>query len=199
MTDGSLSTKAELRMRHRELMQRMTSEQRHEASQTIFQKLLAHPDWQAAKRILLYSPLTDEPDLVPYLSPTNQPEKEFYMPRFRPVSNDFCAASFVDDWLSLKPGAFGIREPCEQAPELPLKQLDFIVVPGLAFDCQGHRLGRGKGFYDRLLAQTSGIKCGVAFDHQLVKQVPVEAHDVRLDLLFTPARWEVFSQTVKNH
>ncbi len=188
MTEGLSQTKSELRIRHRELTRQLTQAQRSDESKIVFQQLLDDPAWRAAKRILLYSPLADEPNLVPYLSPANQPEKEFYLPRFRPVSSDYCAARFAEHWEDLVPATFGIREPSAKAPDLALNQLDFIVVPGLAFDCQGHRLGRGKGFYDLLLAQTPGLKCGVGFDHQLVMRVPVEAHDIRLNLLITPAK-----------
>ncbi|HLP77584.1 MAG TPA: 5-formyltetrahydrofolate cyclo-ligase, partial [Candidatus Paceibacterota bacterium] len=70
-----------------------------------------------------------------------------------------------------------------------LNQLDLVLVPGVAFDACGRRLGRGKGFYDRLLADTRGIKCGVAFDEQIVTGIPVEPHDVLVDCILTPTRW----------
>jgi 5-formyltetrahydrofolate cyclo-ligase len=68
------------------------------------------------------------------------------------------------------------------------------LVPGLAFDPSGRRLGRGKGFYDRLLAMVRGRKCGIAFEEQVVPEIPVEPHDIRLDCLLTPRRW---METVK--
>jgi 5-formyltetrahydrofolate cyclo-ligase len=67
--------------------------------------------------------------------------------------------------------------------------LDLVLAPGVAFDLQGHRLGRGKGFYDRLLADVRGVKCGVAFDEQIVDAVPVGPLDVGVDCLVTPTRW----------
>ena len=76
--------------------------------------------------------------------------------------------------------------PCAR---FPLKHLDLALVPGVGFDVTGHRLGRGRGFYDRLLAEFSGIKCGVAFDHQFVAQIPAEKHDVRMNCILTPTRW----------
>ncbi|MEY2466031.1 MAG: 5-formyltetrahydrofolate cyclo-ligase, partial [Verrucomicrobiota bacterium] len=71
----------------------------------------------------------------------------------------------------------------------PIKPLDLILVPGVAFELHGRRLGRGKGFYDRLLADMRGTTCGVAFDEQIVAEIPVEPHDVHLDYLLTPTRW----------
>jgi 5-formyltetrahydrofolate cyclo-ligase len=61
----------------------------------------------------------------------------------------------------------------------------------VAFDLHGHRLGRGKGYYDALLRALSGTACGVAFDQQIVTEVPVAAHDVRMNCLLTPTRWVV--------
>ena len=77
---------------------------------------------------------------------------------------------------------------CEPAP---LNRLDLVLVPGVAFDAQGRRLGRGKGFYDRLLAKVRGHKCGVAFDVQIVSGLPEEPHDVRVDSILTPSRWHL--------
>jgi 5-formyltetrahydrofolate cyclo-ligase len=62
------------------------------------------------------------------------------------------------------------------------------LVPGVAFDVHGHRLGRGRGFYDRILAQASGIRCGVAYDFQLLEQIPTEAHDALMNFVMTPSR-----------
>jgi 5-formyltetrahydrofolate cyclo-ligase len=58
----------------------------------------------------------------------------------------------------------------------------------MAFDLHGNRLGRGKGFYDRLLAETSGVKCGVGYDFQLLEKIPAEPHDAKVDFIFTPTR-----------
>jgi len=61
-------------------------------------------------------------------------------------------------------------------------------VPGMAFDWSGNRLGRGRGFYDRLLEKVSGIKCGVGYDFQLLEKIPVEAHDAKVNFILTPSR-----------
>ena len=86
-------------------------------------------------------------------------------------------------------GKFGIREVAELSPEMALNQLDLALAPGVAFDPHGRRLGRGKGFYDRLLAGVCGTKCGVAFDEQLVDAVPVGPLDIPLNCILTPTRW----------
>ncbi len=89
----------------------------------------------------------------------------------------------------MRTGRFGIREPVDRCTHLGLNRLDLILVPGVAFDLNGRRVGRGKGYYDRLLRLASGRKCGVGFDEQLVSEVPVEAHDILLNCILTPTRW----------
>jgi 5-formyltetrahydrofolate cyclo-ligase len=69
-----------------------------------------------------------------------------------------------------------------------LEKFDLILAPGVAFDWNGNRLGRGRGFYDRLLARTSGLKCGVGYDFQLIGKIPVEPHDARVNFVVTPGR-----------
>jgi 5-formyltetrahydrofolate cyclo-ligase len=65
---------------------------------------------------------------------------------------------------------------------------DLWIVPGIAFDAVGNRLGRGKGFFDGLLREATGVTVGLAHDFQIVEKVPVEAHDVRLDFVVTPSQ-----------
>jgi len=80
----------------------------------------------------------------------------------------------------LIPGQFGIREP---VPGARSEQLDLIVVPGLAFTADGHRLGRGAGFYDKFLSGISGsvLKIGVCFEFQRLSEIPQGAHDIKMD------------------
>ena len=85
-------------------------------------------------------------------------------------------------------GQFGIREPSPACVEIPLNDLDLVLVPGVAFDLRGNRLGRGKGYYDRLLESFNGHKIGIAFDEQVVDAVPVENLDVRMNAILTPTR-----------
>jgi len=95
-------------------------------------------------------------------------------------------------------GQFGIPEPASNPSQSTLNVLDLIFVPGIGFTFAGARLGRGKGYYDRLLSTISGIRCGVAFDWQIVADLPCEAHDIRLDCVVTPSQWRnITDQPVK--
>ena len=85
-------------------------------------------------------------------------------------------------------GKYGVREPAATCEEIPLDQFDLVLIPGMAFDLQGNRLGRGRGFYDRILATASGVKCGVAYDFQLQEKIPTEPHDAKVNFIVTPGR-----------
>lgn len=92
-------------------------------------------------------------------------------------------------------GYMGIREPVEGMPA-PVADLDLVVVPGLGFDEHGHRLGRGRGFYDRFLSHPDfhGVACALAFEDQVVPAIPVDATDVAIDMLVTDAKVRRFSR-----
>ncbi|MDO4756470.1 MAG: 5-formyltetrahydrofolate cyclo-ligase [Parabacteroides sp.] len=86
---------------------------------------------------------------------------------------------------SLQTGAFGILEPSDDCQVVPEEKIDLIIVPGVAFDRQHNRLGRGKGFYDRLLSTLSTPKIGICYDFQLKELIPVEPFDKKMDLIIT--------------
>ncbi|MBQ4162847.1 MAG: 5-formyltetrahydrofolate cyclo-ligase [Parabacteroides sp.] len=86
---------------------------------------------------------------------------------------------------SVKTGAFGIWEPTEECEVVPEEEIDLVIVPGVAFDRQHNRLGRGKGFYDRLLSTLSAPKIGICYDFQLKELIPIEPFDKKMDLILT--------------
>ena len=71
---------------------------------------------------------------------------------------------------------------------VPLASMEMIIVPGVAYDVRGHRVGRGKGFYDRLLSDAKAVKVGVGYDFQVVDEIEVEPHDVGVDVIITESR-----------
>jgi len=97
----------------------------------------------------------------------------------------------VEGLESLSEGRFGIREPCATGCDHQADEADLIVVPGVAFDLSGHRIGYGKGFYDRFL-QHPGRKAhlvGLCHDFQLIDgPIPAEGHDIRMELIVTDQR-----------
>ncbi len=160
------------------------------AAAASFQRLLeAQPCWQAAQSILAFLPMPDELDVRPVLLRALQAGRRVVLPRYRPATRDYEVCAVANLAGDLQAGAFGIAEPAAHCPVFPLSALDFVLVPGLAFDEAGRRLGRGKGFFDRLLAEVRGGTCGVGFDTQIVAEVPVEPHDRPVMYLATPTRW----------
>jgi 5-formyltetrahydrofolate cyclo-ligase len=140
--------------------------------------------------VLFFAPLPDEPDVTTLIDEALRTGRKVALPRFRPDSAIYEAAQIASR-NDLRSGRFGALEPVAGCPSISLNQLDLILVPGIAFDLTGRRLGRGKGFYDRLLAEVRGHKCGVAFDVQIVAGLPEEPHDVRIDSILTPSRWQL--------
>ena len=151
--------------------------------------LVQQPVWARARSVLLFAPIQGEPDIWPLLALALAGGKVVALPAFLSETGHYMARRVLDPNLDIQPGKFGIREAQVHCAEVALNQLDFVLVPGVAFDLRGCRLGRGRGFYDRMLAAVTGTTCGVAFDQQIVSDVPVEPHDKHLDCILTPTRW----------
>ena len=178
-----------LRAQIREALKKMPPERRASASAEACARLMQQTVWQKAQSVLFYAPLPEELDVWPLLMTALAAGKTVSLPRFDAEQKNYVACHIKDAARDLREGQFGIREPGELCPRISLNRLDLILVPGIAFDLNGYRLGRGKGHYDRLLAEAGGPTCGVAFDEQIVSQIPTEPHDVRLNCILTPTRW----------
>lgn len=147
------------------------------------------PVWQNARAVLLFFPIASEPDISPLLADALANGKLLALPRFNAASNAYEAVQVRDLARELVAGPFGVREPTAKCLLVAMNRLDLALVPGLGFDARGCRLGRGKGHYDRLLAGFTGMKMGVAFDFQIVTEVPREPHDIALNAIVTPTWW----------
>jgi 5-formyltetrahydrofolate cyclo-ligase len=145
--------------------------------------------WQMAQSVLFFAPLPEELDIGPLLAKALATGKRVALPRFVASTRSYEACRILDPERDLLVGHFGIREPSRRCARVSSNELDLILVPGVAFDLRGRRLGRGKGYYDQLLGKLCGTTCGVAFEEQIVGEIPVEPHDVRLNFLLTPTRW----------
>jgi 5-formyltetrahydrofolate cyclo-ligase len=184
-----LEAKSKLRGRVRAELKQMHPEERAAASAHACALLRAQTRWQAARSVLFYAPMPEELDVWPLLPEALGAGKKIFLPRFVAETRGYEACEILDPVTDLQAGRFGIREPVSHAAQLYRKRVDFILVPGVAFDLAGHRLGRGRGYYDQLLEVLEGTTCGVAFDQQIRNLVPIEPHDVRLDCILTPTRW----------
>lgn len=189
MSDPLIESKQALRAQVRARLAGLSPQYRAAAAAQVVVSLASRPEWARASSVLLFAPLPDELDLWPLVELALAAGKTVMLPAFVPGTSGYAARQIIDVAKDVAPGKFGVREPAEGCVEVPLNQLDLVLVPGIAFDARGGRLGRGKGFYDRLLASVRGTKCGVAFDDQLVDAVPVGPHDIRLNCILTPTRW----------
>jgi 5-formyltetrahydrofolate cyclo-ligase len=185
----SMTEKGQWRLRLRACLKGLTPAQRDAASACARALLRRQTAWQRARAILFYAPLAGELDLTPMLEEARKDGKAAALPRFVSETGTYQAFEVSDYERDCAPGKFGIAEPGPHCPPVSLNGLDLALAPGVGFDVSGRRLGRGQGYYDRLLAGIAGTKCGVAFDQQVVGQIPAERHDVSMNFILTPTRW----------
>lgn len=186
MDPDNQSLKSELRKQLREALGKISLAVRTVESMDLCARL--EPQLQSAHTILFYAPLPDELDVWPMLEKLLKSGHVCALPAFDDASQFYCARRVKNLESDIFTGKFGISEPLSSCEAIPLNRFDLVLVPGVAFDPGGNRLGRGQGFYDRILSETSGIKCGVGYDFQLVESIPTEAHDARVDFVFTPSQ-----------
>ncbi|QZT38675.1 5-formyltetrahydrofolate cyclo-ligase [Halosquirtibacter xylanolyticus] len=155
----------------------------HDKSKAVLDKLESMKEFIDAKKVLLYWSLKDEVythDFVRKYAKT----KDIYLPVMKGAELDL--AKYTSDENLDNDNPFGIFEPSNEIL-LDNNELDLIIIPGVAFDRQGGRLGRGKGFYDRLLQQCNTKTIGIGLDFQLVWSIPKEKHDQLLSMIITNA------------
>ena len=178
--------KAALRSEVRARIAAMPEERRASESAEVVRHLVADATWQGARSVLLFMPLPDEVRVRPLMDAAWAAGKSVALPASDAATGAYVAKR-VRSETDLRAGRFGILEPCDGCPAVPFSALDLVLVPGIAFDRAGNRLGRGRGFYDRMLALSPyAVSCGVGFDGQVVALLPVEPHDVKLHRVWTP-------------
>jgi 5-formyltetrahydrofolate cyclo-ligase len=156
---------------------------RADRSAKICDAIASHPSWRRATIVGIFAPMETEPDIEKLW--THAEGRTICYPTIRLGGLDFIGVSGPE---SVAVGQFGIREPIfDQARIIPPDTFDLILVPGAAFTANGERLGRGGGFYDRLLASPGfrAFKVGVCFDRQIREAIPVEPHDQRVHRVVT--------------
>ena len=149
---------------------------RDSASADFCAQIQALPHWGAARTVGLFYPLPEEPDLLGLLADRT---KRFVFPMVREDGLEWRAAAERDDFQARDIGA---RRPLMEplaGPSVEARELDLLLVPGLAFTAGGGRLGRGGGYYDRALStlREDALSVGVCFACQLVEALPLEEHD----------------------
>jgi len=176
--------KEQLRKEIKQKREQLSKEEIKELSKKVIEKLKNLKEFQNAKTVMLYLPIKGEVDLTDLFEELLNSGKTLLLPK---VLGDNLVAVEVSDKDLIKEGRFKIPEPVGGRIFKPEK-VDFVAVPGVAFDKKGCRIGFGKGYYDRFLPRVKGFKAGVAYDFQLFEEIPCEGHDVRLDAIITPTR-----------
>ena len=152
------------------------------------QQLVALDEFLRADCIALYAPARNETDTVEILAAAFAAGKRVLYPA---VCGDRMVFRHVEGLGSLAEGSFGILEPCPTGNDHQADEPDLIVVPGVAFDISGHRVGYGKGFYDKFLQHPDRTAhlIGLCHDFQLIDgAIPAEGHDIRMELIVTDRR-----------
>lgn len=171
--------KKELRTQIKALKKLHTKEQLMEQSERIMAKLEQHPDFIKAEKVMLYNALPDEVQTLDFLEKWHL-RKKIILPTV--VGDDIVPVEYAKE-TTFAVGDFNILEPQNEPYN---GDFDLIIVPGVAFDNKGNRLGRGKGYYDRFLCQYPNVKrIGICFDFQLVDEVPTEPFDILMDEIIT--------------
>lgn len=171
--------KNETRNQIRKIKRQFTPDKLRELSLCIMQRLLIHPRIIAAKTILMYFSLSDEPNTHDTIDHLTAMGKRILLPVV--TGENTMILREYHNRKSLQKGLFGIMEPTGK-PFTAYEEIDIAVVPGIAFDITGNRLGRGQGYYDRFLQPLPHLyKIGVCFDFQKLSCIPIDENDVRMN------------------
>jgi 5-formyltetrahydrofolate cyclo-ligase len=182
MPDTIAEQKNQYRQRCRQIRQALGAETRLQASRAICAQIETWTVFQRAQVVLIYLPMKSEVDLRPLLE--RHPEKEWLVPRIIPEAEHSMVFHPYDP-NRLVQHPFGMAEPAADLPVIPAAKIDLALVPGLAFDRQGWRLGYGGGYFDRFLKDFSGASLGVVFDALLLENLPRNEYDVAMNWIVT--------------
>ena len=186
--DAVRAHKRSLRREMRQLREVLSVEARRAKSERAAAMLLSSQHWQSAKRIALFCSMGDEIDTGALVRTAWRSDKTLAFPVAPPLGQPL-QFRVVREATPLSRSRYGALEPGPDCALAELGHLDLIVVPGLAYDDRGARLGYGGGYYDRTLANVTAPAVMFAFACQQVMQVPEEAHDRRVCGIFTELGW----------
>lgn len=178
--------KREARVRARAIRSSVETAAAVEAAVVLSRRLVELPELRRRGTVLLaYAALPEEIDPAVAVAELAARGLRTAYPRVESEGTLGLHLAHDDD---LAEGRFGIREPLPSAPAIDPRAVDVVLVPGVAFDETCHRLGYGGGYYDRLLPRLPhALRVGLAFDEQVVAELPCEEHDIRVDMVLTPS------------
>lgn len=157
--------------------------EREAASKKIEETVLAHAEIKEAAIISTYVSLPEEVDTRSLIRKLLEMDKTVMVPKM--IGQRTMVLQKISTLADLVKGPFGILEPKKTCPVVDPLSVQLFIVPGVAFDASGHRLGRGRGYYDSLLANLGAPRIALAFRCQLVAQVPVTSYDISMTAIIT--------------
>jgi 5-formyltetrahydrofolate cyclo-ligase len=183
------TTKEELRGQMRAQLAAQSAADVRMKSAAIWERLSVLGEFATAARSLIYVSKPTEVDTRGLIQQLLAMGRQVCVPWFDGAKKQYVASELRDFALDLKSGQFGILEPRPEAVR-PVSGdgINAALVPGLAFDETGNRLGRGMGYFDRILRDLRGVKIALAYDFQILSEVPTEAHDTPMDFIVTEKR-----------
>ena len=183
-TDAIVARKRELRTRYRAIRASLSAEQRRTAEAVICEQLWSLPCFQEAKTILAYYPIGDEPNLLPVLEKAFAFGKQMAFPVCDPATSTmvFRVVRSLDE---LRVGAYAIPAPTDDCPVLCDCSGALCIVPALAFDLRGYRIGYGKGYYDRFLEKNAVMAVGATYHALVTDALAHEPTDRAVSILIT--------------
>lgn len=171
--------KSDIRRKMKNLRMMLSEIEKADAADEVFTQLERTAAFMMADNILMYHSLPDELSTLRFLKKWHD-RKHFFLPRVNGVNLEILP--YEESRLEL--GSFHIEEPTGN-DITDVDDIELMVIPAVAFDRKGNRLGRGKGFYDRLLKTSRATKIGVGYEFQLLDSIPCEPHDVPMDMVIT--------------
>jgi 5-formyltetrahydrofolate cyclo-ligase len=172
--------KQQLRKLIAERKRQLTEKQLIDYSEQLFLHLESLPAFQEAKIVLLYHSLKDEVRTHSFIEKWKE-RKTVLLPV---VDGENLKLRIYKSSADLRTGAYGIEEPTGKL-FTEYDKIDLTIIPGVSFDEKGNRLGRGKGYYDRLLPNIKAYKIGICFAFQVSEEIPTEPHDTKMNLVIT--------------
>jgi 5-formyltetrahydrofolate cyclo-ligase len=181
--------KKALRTRLRSVLASIPPETIFERSRIAAELLFREPEYKQAEIMMVYLSLPQEADTTPIVLRSWQDRKKIVAPQVSWESRQMIPMEIRNLDEDVASNQLGLREPIHGLP-IPIQLIDLVIVPGLAFDPFGNRLGRGRGFYDRFLAKPEfqGKTCAFALEAQMVDSIPAGPLDVKVHMLVTEER-----------
>ncbi|QNN22561.1 5-formyltetrahydrofolate cyclo-ligase [Planctomycetales bacterium ZRK34] len=178
--------KKQMRRQLRQWLSQLDPQQVRTRSQNAAHRLIQTDAFAQATTVMLYLPLTGEVDTRPIALRAWQDDKTVTVPLISHEQKHMIPVTLRSFEEPMNLDHLGVRSPRTGEP-MPISMIDLVLVPGLGFDRNGRRLGRGAGFFDRFLARPDfgGVVCGVAFDEQVVDELPTDVHDVSMQMIVT--------------